>query len=122
MAKRELNPIEQRLAQWAQEAEDGPSIPDYDPEFSASFPNLWVLLSWRSIGNYDRSPGTLSVSADGTGWRLSYYDPSARRRCTVAANSLTEGLRKLDAAVGAPDTVWSGGKPRSQSFRKRKTE
>lgn len=121
-SKRELSEIEKRLAQWAQEALDGPQIPDFDPHFSSSFPNLWVLLTWPAIGHVERSPGTLSVAADGSGWRVSYYDPSARRRLAVVAQTLLDALATLDKAVVAPDAAWSGGKPRSSSFRKRKEQ
>lgn len=117
---RDLNPMERVLAQWAMEALNGPSIPDFDPEFSASFPNLWVLLTWPSVGDVERSPGSLSIAADGTGWRVSYYDPSARRRLAVVSPSLLEGLKKLDQEVTSPSAAWSGGKRKSTSFRKPK--
>lgn len=120
MAKRELNPFESIIAQWAQEASDGPVMPEFDPEFSASFPNLWMFLAWREVGNLERTPGSLSLTLDGSGWRLSYYDPGSKRRCSVLAPSLTDALKRLDAAVVASDTVWSGGANRNRGFRKRK--
>lgn len=121
MAKpRESNPFENVVAKWAQEAMHGPQLPDFDPDFSASFPSLWMFLTWREVGDLERAPGTLSVAVDGTGWRVSYYDPSARRRCSVLAPTLTDGLRRLDAAVVSPETVWSGGGSRNRGFRKRK--
>ena len=90
---KDLNPIERLLGQWAMEANGEALLPCHDPEFSASFPNLWMLLTWRAVGDFERAPGSLTVSADGAAWKLSYYDPSAKRRASVAG-ATRERLRR----------------------------
>jgi len=121
MAKRDLNPAETILARWAAEAANGSSLPDFDPEFSASFPNLWVFLTWSEVGQFSKAPGKVSIAAEGTGWKISYYDPSAKRGTAVVSGTLMEGLKKLDAALVSGDTVWSGGGTRNKGFKKRET-
>jgi len=121
-SKQPLNPAEALLRRWAAESVNGHGIPDHDGDFSNSFPNLWVLMTWREVGNMEKSPGTISVQADGSAWRMTYRDPTAKRSCTVVAQTLMEAFRKLDHAVVAEDTVWSGRGSRNQSWRKRKTD
>lgn len=119
--KRPLTPAEEVLAAWAQEAKhEQPLIPDWDPEFSASFPNLWVFLTWTTIGDLRKSPGSLSIRAEGTGWRLGYHDPSAKRSTAVVATGLMEGLRRLDAALVDPLTVWTSTDRRGKGWTERK--
>jgi len=116
--QRELSPAERVLAQWASEANEvGVGLPDWDPEFSMSFPNLWVFMTWTRIGKVQKDPGSVSMRVDGTGWRLTYYDPAARKSATVIDPTLMGALRKLDGALVSPDTVWSG-KSRTRGFRK----
>jgi hypothetical protein len=91
--RRELSPAEALLAKWAAEHTDGQSIlPDFDADFSASFPNLWVFLTWTHVGKLQKEPGSITVRIDGTGWKLSYYDPTAKkamRRCGRDADDRT---------------------------------
>lgn len=116
--REELSPAERKLAEWAEEAAgQGISIPDWDQEFSQSFPNLWVFLTWTQIGKVLKDPGSIRIQADGTAWRVQYYDPAAKKSCVVMDPSLMGALRKLDAAVVGTDTVWSG-KSRQRGFRK----
>lgn len=116
--KPQLNPAETVLARWASESKEQPSFPDFDPEFSASFPNLWVFLTWTQIGKAEKSPGAITLKADGSGWRLSYFDPAAKRGTAVVGQSLMDCLRRLDAALVAPDTVWSASRgPRGFRFK-----
>lgn len=113
----ELSPAERVLAKWAAEADgQGVSIPDWDPEFSQSFPNLWVFLTWTQIGKKLKDPGSVSIRMEGTAWRLSYYDPAAKKSCVVVDTSLMGALKKLDGALVSNDTVWSG-KSRQRGFR-----
>jgi len=120
MAKREtppLSPAATVLAKWAAEADgNGVGIPDWDPDFSNSFPNLWVFLTWSQIGKKLKDPGSLSLRMDGSAWRLTYYDPAAKKSCTVQDPALMGALRKMDSALVHPDTVWSG-KSRQRGFR-----
>jgi len=119
MAKqKEQNPVEIALARLAAEANGQALIPEYDPEFSASFPNLWAFLTWREVGDVEKDPGTLSIGVSGTGWKVSYYDPGAEKGCAVLAQTLMDGLRRLDQAVVSPDTLWTGGR-RKTGFRRR---
>lgn len=116
----EMTPAERVLAQWAAESvETGVGLPDWDPEFAASFPNLWVFLTWKQIGKMVKDPGSLSLRCDGTGWRVTYYDPAAKKSTAVVDSSLMNAFRKLDAALVSPDTVWSG-KSRQRGFRQLK--
>jgi hypothetical protein len=117
-----MNAAEVLLRKWAAESISGLGIPDFDPDFSASFPSVWVLMTWREVGTLEKQPGRISFTADGTGWRITYSDPTAKRSCTVVAPTLLEGLKKLDSALVAEDTVWSGRGARNQGWRKRKTE
>lgn len=121
-SKPPLSAAEALLRKWAAESVNGHGVPDYDPDFSNSFPNLWVLMTWREVGQLEKLPGTISFQADGSGWRLTYRDPTAKRSATVVAQTLLEGLKKLDACVVAEDTVWSGGRRGNTSWRKRKSE
>lgn len=121
MAKPPVNPAEALLRRWAAESVNGAQIPDHDADFSNSFPNLWVLMTWREVGQLEKQPGVISVSADGSAWRMTYRDPTAKRSCTVVAQTLMEAFKKLDLAVVAEDTVWSGRKSQNSSWRKRKT-
>lgn len=121
-SKRETSPVEALLHKWAMESVSGQGIPDFDPDFSNSFPSLWVLMTWREVGNLEKQPGRISFSAEGTGWRLTYSDPTAKRSCTVVGETLLGTLKKLEHAVTAPDTVWSGRGSRNSAWRKRKTE
>lgn len=115
-----LTPAERVLAQWAQEAtHEQPLIPDWDPEFSASFPNLWVFLTWSSVGSMAKSPGSLSLRAEGTGWRLGYHDPSAKRSTAVVAASVMEAFKRLDMALVDPMTVWTSTDRRKKGWTKR---
>lgn len=119
--KRDLSPAEAVLAKWAHEAQDPQGImPDYDPDFSASFPNLWIFLTWREVGKFQKQPGSVSVRAEGTGWRLQYFDPTAKRSCAVLATTLMEGLRKLDQAVVSDETVWTSTDRRTKEWKERK--
>lgn len=119
-SKRDLSPAEETLVRFVKEAFNGEELADFDPEFSLLYPSLWMFLTWRQIGDVERSPGRLSMSVDGSCWRLSYYDPSAKRSTAVVAPSLADGLKRLDQAVTASDTVWTGGKKKNASFRKLK--
>lgn len=101
-------------------ADGQPIMPDFDPDFAASFPNLWVFLTWRDVGDFQKLPGKLTIAADGTGWKATYYDPSARRGCSVFAPTLMDALRRLDCAVVAPDTAWSGGGGKRSGWTKKK--
>lgn len=110
MAKqsKERSPAEELLHKWALESQGGQaSLPDWDAEFSASFPNLWVLLTWDQVGELRKLPGQITFKADGTGWRVTYLDQTAKRSTAVVAQQLLDGLRKLDLAVVHPDTVWA---------------
>jgi len=122
MAKsKELNPAESILHQWALESMNGQaSLPDFDPDFSASFPNLWVFLTWKEVGQMKKQPGSVTIRADGTGWRLQYYDPAALRSCAVVGASLMECLRKLDAALVDPATVWNISNRQKRGWQKPK--
>jgi len=120
--KRDLSPAEAKLAQWVMEADSDAKDLQWDPEFSLRYPNLWVFLTWRILGSVERAPGRLSLSADGQAWRASYYDPSTRRSCSAMGTSIDDVLARLDKAITAPDTVWSGGQRKFSGFRKRKTE
>lgn len=119
---RDLTPAEAKLAQWVKESKDEPEDLAWDAEFSMQYPSLWLFLTWRTIGDVVRTPGRLSLQVDGTSWRLGYYDPSAKRSCAVVGATLADCLSRLNAALTAPETVWSGGKPKSTTFRKRKSE
>lgn len=119
--KREMTAAEAVLHKWAMESQNGQaSLPDFDPDFSASFPNLWVFLTWRHVGKLSKQPGSVTIRADGTGWRLTYLDPTAKRRCSVLASSLMEGLRALDSALVAGDTLWDSFGNRNRGWRKDK--
>jgi len=119
--KRELSPAEVVLAKWAEEASGGQGmLPDFDGEFSASFPALWTFLTWTQIGKMKKEPGSVSMRAEGTGWKLTYYDPSALRSCSVASTTLMEGLRKLDAALVHPDTLWVRTDRRKKGWTEKK--
>jgi hypothetical protein len=120
--KREQTPAEALLHRWASESINGVGIPDFDADFSASFPNLWIMMTWREVGSLEKLPGRISFSADGTGWRLTYSDPTAKRSATVVAETLMGALSKLDRAIVSDDTVWSGRGVRNASWRKRKTD
>ncbi len=121
-SKRETSPAEALLQRWAAESINGVGVPDFDPDFSNSFPNLWVLMTWREVGSLEKLPGRISFSADGTGWRVTYSDPTAKRSATVVAETLMGALRKLDEAIVSADTVWSGRGTRNASWRKRKSD
>jgi hypothetical protein len=121
-SKREITPAEALLQRWAAESINGVGVPDFDPDFSNSFPNLWVLMTWREVGSLEKLPGRISFSADGTGWRVTYSDPTAKRSATVVAETLMGALRKLDEAIISADTVWSGRGTRNASWRKRKSD
>jgi len=116
--QREQNPVEAALSRLAAEANGQAMIPEYDPEFSASFPNLWAFMTWREVGDQEKDPGSVSISVSGTGWKVAYYDPGAEKGCAVLAQTLMDGLRRLDAAVVSADTLWTGGR-RKTGFRKR---
>lgn len=116
--KRELSPAEKLLAKWAGEANGQPSIPDFDAEFSASFPNLWILMTWTVVGDLEKLPGQIGFQADGSAWKVTYRDPSANRMIGVVATSFLEGLRKLDQEVVRDDAPWSGGKKRKRGWKK----
>jgi len=117
--KAPASPAEQLLRKWAEESENGQAmLPDFDADFSASFPNLWVLLTWRQVGVMEKQPGSITFRVDGTGWRVQYFDPTAKRSCAVVAETVLGGLKKLDLAVVAPDTVWTGGNRRGRTWRK----
>lgn len=118
--KPELTPAEAKLAQWVMEADSDAKDLQWDPEFSMRYPSLWVFLTWPQIGEVVRAPGRLSLTADGTAWRAQYYDPSARRSCSAMGATLDSALSRIDAALTAPDTVWSGGKPKFKGFQKKK--
>jgi len=119
--KRELSPAEEVLHRWALESQNGQaSLPDFDPDFSASFPSLWVFLTWTDVGKLHKQPGSVTIRAEGTGWRLTYLDPTAKRRCSVLAPTLMDGLRKLDATVVARDTVWDTFGNRNRGWRQDK--
>lgn len=122
MAKKDLSAAELKLAAWASEEKDDEKDLQWDPEFAMRYPSLWVFLTWRSIGNVLRAPGRLSLSSDGTAWRVGYYDPSARRSCAAVGTTLDDALSRIDKALTAEDTVWSGGQPKFKGFRKRKSE
>jgi len=120
--KRELSPAESILHQWALQSQNGQaSLPDFDPDFSASFPNLWVFLTWEQVGQLRKEPGSVTVRAEGTGWVLRYYDATAKRSCAIVAASLMEGLRKLDAALVHPDTVWTIRKSGKKGWQEKKS-
>lgn len=119
--KREMTPAEMLLNKWAQEKENGqPIVPDHDPDFSASFPNLWVLLTWTTVGKLRKQPGSLSLRAEGTGWRATYLDPTAKRRCSALGATLMDTLRALDQAVVAQNTVWDTMGNRNRGWREDK--
>lgn len=119
--KQPLTPAEKVLAGWAMEAKaEQPLMPDWDAEFSASFPNLWVFLTWTTVGQFKKAPGSMSVRADGTGWRIGYHDPTAKRSTAVVATTLMEGLRKLDAALVADGTVWTSTDRKGKGWTERK--
>jgi len=121
MAKqRELNPAELKLSQFIQEATNDAEIAEWDAEFALSYPTLWVFLTWRQVGDVLRAPGRLSLTADGTSWRLGYYDPSAKRSCAVVGTSVADCLSRMNSALTAAETVWSGGTPKFRGFQKRK--
>jgi len=124
MARRveaDMSPAEKLLAKWAAEKDGGQSlVPDWDADFSASFPNLWVLLTWDQVGKLKKQPGRLTLSVDGTGWRLTYMDPTAKRSTAVVQPTLMEALKKLDAQVVAPDTVWTSFGSRNRGWREEK--
>jgi len=120
MAKsKELNPIEATMLRLASESNGQGTMPDFDAEFSASFPALWAFLTWKEVGDYNKAPGKLSLAVDGTAWRLSYYDPAARRGCSVRAVTLMQALACLDKALVDPNTPWTGGKSKSGWTRKK---
>lgn len=109
------------MLRWAQQTDNGQAcLPDFDAEFSASFPNLWAFMTWTEVGEMMKDPGKVTVSVDGSAWKLAYYDPAARRGTSVVAKTLMDGFRALDAAVVHPDTVWTGGKRRPGWTRKKK--
>jgi len=120
MAKaKDLTPVEKTLHRLAQEADGQGRIPDFDPDFSASFPNLWAFLTWAYVGDLVKDPGSVTIKAEGTGWKVSYFDPAAERGCAVLAGTLMDGLRRLEAALVAEDTLWTGAR-RKSGFRRRK--
>jgi len=121
MAKnRDISPAEMKLAQWAQEDGHEEVALDWDPEFALRWPALWVFLTWGAVGDVLRTPGRLSLSADGTSWRAGYFDPSARRSCAAVGTTLEDALSRLNSALTAPETVWSKGQPKQKGFRKKK--
>jgi len=120
MAKqRELNPIEATMLRLAQESNGQSSLPDFDPEFSASFPNLWAFLTWREVADLQKAPGKLTVAVDGTAWRVSYFDPAAKRGCSARAFTLLGALKALDGALVDPQTSWTGGRSKSGWTKKK---
>lgn len=119
--KRELSPAERVLVKWAEEARnEQPILPDWDPEFSVQYPNLWVFLTWNTVGNLTKSPGSLSLRADGTGWRAGYHDPSAKRSTAVAGATMAEALRRLDSALVDGQTVWTSTARKGKGWTERK--
>lgn len=121
MAKsKELSVIEQAMARLAAESNGQGLIPDYDPDFSSSFPNIWAFLTWREVGDQEKDPGSVSIAASGTGWKVAYYDPAAEKGCAVLAATLMEGLKKLDAALVNAETLWTGGRRKTGWRRKTK--
>jgi len=119
-SKRDLSPAEIKLSQFIQEATTDAEIADWDAEFALSYPTLWVFLTWRQVGDVLRAPGRLSLTADGTAWRLGYYDPSAKRSTAVVGATVADCLSRMNLALTAPETVWSGGQPKFRGFQKRK--
>lgn len=119
--RKDMHPAEALLARWAQESQGGQSmLPDWDADFSASFPNLWVLLTWDKVGKFMKQPGRLSFAVDGTGWRVEFMDPTAKRACAVVASTLMDGLKKLDAAVVHEETVWRSFSRGKRGWREEK--
>lgn len=119
--KRELSPAERVLSNWAMEAKnEQPIIPDWDPDFSVTYPNLWVFLTWRSVGDMAKSPGSVTLRAEGTGWRAGYHDPSAKRSCAVVGTTLAETLKRLDVAVVDDLTVWTSTDRKGKQWTQRK--
>lgn len=103
-----LSPAESVLHKWALESVNGQAcLPDFDPDFSASFPNLWVFLTWTHVGRKLKQPGNITIRSEGTGWRVQYFDPSARRSCACVAPTLMDALKALDQAVVSEATVWN---------------
>lgn len=114
------NPVEALIRKWAHESKNGAMLPDFDPEFSASFPHLFSLLTWKEASGMLKAPGSITIQADGSAWKLTYRDPSSQRWTAVVAQTVMEGLRKLNEAIPHPDTVWNGGKRPQRDFREKK--
>lgn len=120
MAKsREVTPVEAAMLRLAQESEGQGMLPDFDGTFASSYPALWAFLTWREVGQLQKAPGKLTLAVDGTAWRLAYYDPAARRGCSVRALTLLDALAALDKALLDPQTAWTAGRIK-QGWTKKK--
>lgn len=119
--KRELSPAEKVLFKWASNAfSEQPIMPDWDPDFSASFPNLWTFLTWTGTEKVKKQPGRITLQVDGTGWKVTYHDPTERKSTSAVGTTLREALAKLDSQIVKEDAVWMGGGGRNRGWRKLK--
>jgi len=105
---RDLGPAERLLLKWANVHKEGePEVADFDDEFSKTYPNLWVLLTWKAVGDLKKLPGTITIKTSGTAFEARYYDPTQKMGCAAIATTMREALARLDLAVVDANTVWS---------------
>lgn len=122
MAKnsREFSPAERVLIKWKEESEAQGVLPDFDPAFAAKYPNLWVFLTWREVQDASKDPGSFSCRIDGTGFKITYSDPTAKRSLTVVATTYEEAMKNLDLAIVADNQPWVIRGQRNRTWRKKK--
>ena len=113
-------PAHELLLKWSKEADGQPVMPDFDPQFSATYPNLWILMTWKEIDGKGKQPARLTMAVEGTGWTLRLADPTAKRSLVAAAPTLLDALRKLEEWIPHPDCPWQVRGNRNTGWKKLK--
>jgi hypothetical protein len=91
-------------------------VPD-DDAFRTAYPQLWQLFTVTRLSErWERNPPAITITLDGSLWRVTYRDNALSHAISVAASTFAELLPRLDAATVNPE-AWSRFRPRGRGLR-----
>lgn len=81
--------------------------PPVDSDFAKRFPRLWTCLyAFKTRDGHPRSPGSLTIRADGAVWTVSLAMPQEGLTISAESDTLTHLMSALEARLGAGKVAW----------------